>query len=207
MTVAVILLWFLVAAGQARGPYPQQFEGKCVSVQDGDTIGVDYHGLEVRIRLNGIDAPERNQPFYTQAKRFISKLVFGKKVRVHVRGDGGFGRLLADVGVNGKDLSVELLKAGLARHNTRFSSDPVLAKLEADARKDAVGIWSQTREPPPDSVNTDAIPAVLYHGNTRSRVFHQKGCEAYDCRNCTRHFKSREEALAAGFRPCKRCQP
>jgi micrococcal nuclease len=207
MAVTVLLVWLVAALG-GQVSYPEQFEGRCLSVQDGDTIGVDYHGLEVRIRLQGIDAPERNQPFHTQSKKFLSRLVFQKNVRVRARGDGGFGRLLGEVRVDGKDVSVELLKAGLARHNTRYSSDPVLAGLEAEARKARVGIWSLVRKAaPPRAVTPDTTPAAPYRGNVRSRVFHQAGCEAYDCRRCTRQFTSRDEALSSGFRPCKLCKP
>ena len=50
---------------------------------------------------------------------------------------------------------------------------------------------------------TDAV----YQGNVKSRVFHQPGCRYYGCKNCTATFSSRDEAIQAGYRPCKVCAP
>jgi len=47
----------------------------------------------------------------------------------------------------------------------------------------------------------------IYHGNTKSKIFHKSSCRYYDCKNCTRVFYSREEAINAGYRPCKICNP
>lgn len=49
--------------------------------------------------------------------------------------------------------------------------------------------------------------APVFHGNTKSYVFHRPGCRYFDCKHCTRVFSSREEAVAAGFRPCRVCKP
>jgi len=49
--------------------------------------------------------------------------------------------------------------------------------------------------------------AMVYHGNTSSRVFHRPGCRYYDCSACTAEFRSREQAVGAGYRPCKVCKP
>jgi len=47
----------------------------------------------------------------------------------------------------------------------------------------------------------------IYHGNTKSKIFHSSSCRYYNCKNCTRVFNSREEAINAGYRPCKVCNP
>ncbi len=48
---------------------------------------------------------------------------------------------------------------------------------------------------------------VRYHGNTKSKKFHLVSCRYYDCKNCTKNFKSKDQAIAAGFVPCKVCKP
>src|SRR5437016_2354873 len=63
----------------------QDFEGKVVSITDGDTIRVMHNGLAERSRLWGIDCPESKQAFGTRAKRFTGDLAFGKVVTVRVR--------------------------------------------------------------------------------------------------------------------------
>jgi len=48
---------------------------------------------------------------------------------------------------------------------------------------------------------------VIYHGNIKSHIFHQPDCRYYNCKNCTAIFNTRERAIAAGYRPCKICNP
>jgi hypothetical protein len=59
------------------------------------------------------------------------------------------------------------------------------------------------------SISGDVVVAksVTYHGNTRSHIFHKPGCRYYNCRKCTAEFSSRDEAIEAGYRPCKICRP
>ncbi|MGA3114819.1 MAG: Ada metal-binding domain-containing protein [Syntrophobacteraceae bacterium] len=52
-----------------------------------------------------------------------------------------------------------------------------------------------------------AADLEIYHGNVRSHVFHRSSCRYFDCPNCTQVFKSRDEAIASGYRPCKVCNP
>ena len=48
---------------------------------------------------------------------------------------------------------------------------------------------------------------VVYHGNTKSKIFHSPSCRHYNCKNCTMEFSDRQEAIDAGYRPCKICKP
>jgi hypothetical protein len=48
---------------------------------------------------------------------------------------------------------------------------------------------------------------IVYHGNIKSYIFHKPGCRYYDCKKCVSEFHSREEAIDAGYRPCKKCKP
>ena len=60
----------------------EDFRGRVVTVVDGDTIGVLRDGREIRIRLDGIDAPESGQDFWQQAKQFMSDAAFDRIVAV-----------------------------------------------------------------------------------------------------------------------------
>lgn len=53
----------------------------------------------------------------------------------------------------------------------------------------------------------DAPSAPAYHGNTKSKRFHRSGCRYFYCKHCTAVFKTREEAIKAGYIPCKVCKP
>ena len=49
--------------------------------------------------------------------------------------------------------------------------------------------------------------SMIYHGNTKSRIFHKPSCRYYNCKKCTTEFTTREAAISAGYRPCKVCKP
>jgi endonuclease YncB( thermonuclease family) len=196
-TLPLLLLLLLPVAAAL----PPAFRAECTRIVDGDTIDVAHAGETVRIRLEGIDCPERDQPFAEEARALTALLVEGKTVEVIAKEKDAYGRTAARVFVNGRDLSAELLKAGLATHYRKYNSDWLLASLERQARAGRVGMWGSELPPAP------APSPAAYHGNVRSRVFHSPACPHYDCPDCTRRFGSREEALAAGFRPCGRCRP
>jgi micrococcal nuclease len=211
----VILFWLLFSPVVQNS---QVFTGKCIGVIDGDTVEVLHDGQAERIRLDGVDCPESGQDFGTRAKQFISELAFGKVVTVIEKEKDKYGRTVARILVAGQDLSVQLVAAGLAWHYKEYSDDFVLAKLEIKAREDMVGLWSIPNPIPPwnyrrgeiknpSEVNAPASKGLVYHGNVRSKIFHKPSCRYYNCKNCTREFTSREEAVAAGFRPCGICKP
>jgi endonuclease YncB( thermonuclease family) len=120
----------------------ETYSGRCVSVHDGDTISVMKAGRAVKIRLEGIDCPELGQDFGTRAKQFTSGMVYGKDVEVKEYNRDIYRRTVARVYIQGKDVSLELVKAGLAWHFKKYSSDPVLAEAEESARKAKAGLWS-----------------------------------------------------------------
>ena len=92
------------------------WEGKVVSITDGDTIKVLKDGIQVKIRLAAIDCPEKGQPYGQAARKFTAKLVAGRSVKVWPSDTDRYGRTVAFVFIGGTDLNKELLKAGLAWH-------------------------------------------------------------------------------------------
>jgi endonuclease YncB( thermonuclease family) len=116
-----------------------------VGVSDGDTITVLEGTTQYKIRLSGVDAPESKQPFGQKAKQFTSAQVFNKTVSIAVVDKDRYGRLVGDVTIDGKNLSQELVKAGLAWHYSQYSKSPVLAKLESAARAAKQGLWADVK--------------------------------------------------------------
>ncbi len=84
---------FLVLSTELRAAH---FSGRVVGISDGDTITVMHDGAE-KIRLYGIDAPEKGQAFGNRAKQFVATLAFGKEVKIEVKGQDRYGRTVADV--------------------------------------------------------------------------------------------------------------
>ncbi len=115
------------------------FTGRVVGVSDGDTITVLTKGKPVRIRLHGIDCPEKRQGFGTRAKQFTSSLVFGQTVTVHVMDRDRYGRTVGEVLLpDGRTLNRKLVKAGFAWRYRRYArDDKMLKQLEQEAREGA----------------------------------------------------------------------
>jgi micrococcal nuclease len=121
-----------------------QFTGQVVGIIDGDTIDVLHNGQAERIRLSGIDCPEKKQPFGTKEKQFTSGLIFGKQVTVKPLKKDRHGRTVAEVLLpDGTDVSHELVKAGFAWWYKQYAPhDETLAQLEGEAREQKRGICS-----------------------------------------------------------------
>lgn len=127
----------------------ERFTGRCVAVGDGDSFKVLRSGCEVRVRLHGVDCPELQQDFGQRARKHTSELVFGKDVTVEVVTRDVHDRLVAHVSVDGQDLGLALVQAGMAWHFTRYSDDPSLAAAEREARAAKRGLWQQPDPVPP----------------------------------------------------------
>lgn len=141
-SVALALVAVLLSCQPSTGH--EAFTGKVVGVADGDTLVVLDGTTPVRVRLHGIDCPERGQAFGAAAKRLASSLAFGKAVTVRPHGKDRYGRLLGEVVLpDGRVLNRELVAAGMAWHYVRYSDDAALAKAEQQARRARVGVWSE----------------------------------------------------------------
>ena len=127
------------------------FSGRVVGVTDGDTIKVMHNGKAEKIRLHGIDCPERAQPFGTKAKQFTSAMVFGKAVTIQEHGQDMYGRTIGDVILpDGRVLNRELVAAGFACwYHPYAPHDSTLARLEEDARGKKRGLWADPNPVPP----------------------------------------------------------
>lgn len=120
----------------------QQLEGKVVKVADGDTFTMLVNKEQIKIRLHGIDCPEKSQDFGNVAKTFLSDMVAGKLVKVKKMDTDRYGRTIGMVFIEGKNVNEELLRAGLAWHYKYYDKNPEWDKLEEDARVAKSGLWS-----------------------------------------------------------------
>lgn len=125
--------------------------GKVISILDGDTYDILVEGNRtIRVRMEGIDAPEKGMPFYRVAKNYLGNLCFNKNVRLEVTGKDNHGRTLAFSYLDdGKELSHEMIQAGLAWHFKKYSTDSVLSNLEIEARNNKLGLWVDKNPMPP----------------------------------------------------------
>jgi len=130
-------------SGEKAQPAGKRFEGKVVAVLDGDTLDVLEGGRAVRVRLYGVDCPEKSQAFGQKAKQFTSGLAFGKTVKVEVHDTDRYGRAVGEVFLGERSLNRELVFAGLAWWYQRYAADDAeLERLEAEARAAKRGLWA-----------------------------------------------------------------
>lgn len=130
--------------------------GKVIGVLDGDTVDVlDAAKTQHRIRLAGLDAPEKSQPFGQRSKQNLSDLVFGRQVEVQYTKNDKYGRIVGKILVNGKDANIEQIRGGFAWHYKQYekeqlASDRVAyADAENKARAQKSGLWIDPKPTPP----------------------------------------------------------
>jgi micrococcal nuclease len=139
----------LSAALLAPDTYDQTFTGRVLAVHDGDTLTVQAGASAVRIRLVGIDCPEQGQAWGADARQYTSSLVLNKTVTVTGTVKDRFDRLLARVVVDGTDVNLAIVKAGMAWQYDARGRDRAIADAERDARLAARGLWSERHPEPP----------------------------------------------------------
>ena len=141
--IAIIIVPVIVFAAQY----------KCTRVTDGDTITVTQNGFKTTIRLVGIDAPEKSrkkhepgQPFSQTSTKYLAGMVLNKNVDIVSYGNDRYGRTLGVVYVDGKNVNLEMVKAGLAevyrgKPAKGFDNEPY-QNAENEARRAGIGMWS-----------------------------------------------------------------
>lgn len=122
--------------------------GQVVGVTDGDTITVlDDQHIQHKIRLAGIDAPEKAQAFGQRSKEHLASLVFGRRVLIEAEKQDRYKRTVGKVVIDGRDANLAMVVAGLAWHYKKYqgeqsSSDRLLySDAERGAREVRRGLW------------------------------------------------------------------
>jgi micrococcal nuclease len=122
---------------------------RVVKVHDGDSVTLLSDGVQHEARLAGIDAPELRQEFGRDAKSTLASLVEGRVVTFADTGHDRYHRNLVRMHVEGMDVNAEMVRRGMAWRYSAYSSDPVLAAVEQEARRFRRGLWSQAHPVPP----------------------------------------------------------
>jgi endonuclease YncB( thermonuclease family) len=138
---ALLCLVVTLVCLAADSPAKDVLEGRVVAVQDGDTLTLLVDSKTVKVRLAGIDTPERGQPWAKRAHQALSDRVFRKEVRVNAVTIDRYGRTVGEVYADNVCVGCELVREGHAWVYRRYNEDPVLLELEQDAREARRGLW------------------------------------------------------------------
>ena len=147
-----LLLSFLLTFSVCTASASKILQGQVVSVADGDTITVlDAEKTQHKIRLQGIDAPEKAQAFGAKSKQALYEMVHGKTVQVSFEKSDKYGRILGKVLLDGQDICHQQIKAGLAWHYKKYQNQQPLVDRDAysasetAAKSEKLGLWSDPR--------------------------------------------------------------
>ena len=112
-----------------------------IFVVDGDTIKGNLDSKRITIRLVEIDAPEMDQPFGVESKRFLEKLIENKKVTLIAEGKDRYGRTLGELFVNKDNINEKMVKSGFAWVYDRYVKSSLLYSYQDEAKSKTLGIW------------------------------------------------------------------
>ena len=208
------------------GALPEKFTGKVVAVADGDTVTVLLNRRQYKVRLAGIDAPEKGQAFGTKSKRHLASLVHTKQVSGVTESTDRYGRNVCLLNVGSLRVDHEMLKSGLAWHYLKYSDDETRTKLETEAKLAKRNLWSENAPVKPwewrrwgaakrkqyvagkEKAPVVAAPAIpkkevkltMSHWlNTKSKVRHNPGCRWFG------KTKKGRMCTANDGKPCGQC--
>lgn len=150
-TFCLRLSTLIAAAVLASASVAAEYTGRVVGVLDGDTIDVlTVEKRVLRVRLSGIDAPERRQPFAAASKRALSDLVFKKQVLVQGDKYDRYGRFVGKVLASGRDVNLAMVEQGFAWHYKVYAVEQSEADqaaygaAEAMAKERGLGLWGDS---------------------------------------------------------------
>jgi endonuclease YncB( thermonuclease family) len=134
----VLTIFFLLFLTNAQA----QLIGKVISIADGDTFTMLVDQKNIRVRLHGIDCPEKSQDYEKVAKDHIASLIAGKMVEVRTKNIDRYRRQIGIVFIKGVNVNEALLKNGLAWHFKKYDKNAAWAELENKAKSQKLNIWS-----------------------------------------------------------------
>jgi endonuclease YncB( thermonuclease family) len=148
LAAVALLAAILVTRAEDRRP-EVYFDARVVRVFDGDTVEVVRDpGPEggrterLRIRLHGIDAPERGQPWSRRAREALARRALGKSVRINAVDTDRYGRTVGELYADDVCVGCELVRDGHVWVYRHYTDDRLLLALEADARAARRGLWA-----------------------------------------------------------------
>ena len=218
----------LVLALVAPTKVPGVYHGTAVRIADGDTFTLlTAEKREIRVRLWGIDAPEKKQAFGQRSKQMLARLITEQALSVRVHGVDRYGRVIGEVFLDdSSNVNEAMVRAGMAWWYQTYAPKAVrLDSLQQAARARKIGLWSDREPVPPwvfrrpgatasapapqphththsDAAANDTATVIL---NTASRKYHCPSCKG--ARQCTKNCvpSTRRDAIGAGAKPCGMC--
>jgi endonuclease YncB( thermonuclease family) len=139
---------WLVTAGGGNERSPQSDLQACtvMNVYDGDTITAKCDGKRQKIRLYCIDAPEMGQrPWGKESRDYLrEKIPRGTEVEMVSHGKDRYGRLIAEILVDGRNKNLEMVETGNAVEYQAYCDDSRFIEAQRTATQSSLGVWSKS---------------------------------------------------------------
>ena len=156
MTMMRILFAMLMALASPFAALSAERHGTVVGISDGDTLTLlDANKTQYRIRLDGIDAPERTQPYGQRARQSLATLAHRRVASANCPKVDRYGRAVCRVIIDGVDVGLEQIRRGYAWHYVKYAHEQRAtdrerySRAESDARSASIGLWSFSDPIPP----------------------------------------------------------
>lgn len=129
---------------------PKILTGRVVAISDGDTVTIlDADKTQHKIRLAGIDAPEKKQAFGTKSREALAEMIHEKDVVVEWSSRDKYGRIIGVIRIGERNINREMIAGGWAWHYRQFSKSKGLQAAEDEAREKRRGLWADEKTPEP----------------------------------------------------------
>ena len=142
------LVIFLIATALAPMTRAEQLAGIVIGVTDGDTVTLlDEDHQQHKIRLAGIDAPEKKQPYGQQAKASLSRMAFGHSVTIDWKKRDKYGRIIGKIMLGNQDINLKQVRFGLAWWYRQYANEQspedgiAYETAETAAKQEHLGLW------------------------------------------------------------------
>lgn len=150
-----LIATLIIAAALLASPHvhatDQAVLCKVVGVSDGDTMTcLTDEKRQIKVRLAQVDAPESGQPYGRKAKQALSNMVFGKRVMLIRRDTDRYGRMVATVMLDSKDINLSLVEMGMAWVYARYATDPAYFEAQRLAKARRMGLWAEKHPVKPE---------------------------------------------------------
>ncbi|WP_298040031.1 thermonuclease family protein [uncultured Campylobacter sp.] len=123
------------------------FPAKVIKISDGDTITVLNGKEQTKVRLYGIDAPEKKQDYGQRSRQFLASLIAGQVVEVEPNGKDRYKRTLGIIHHKGQDINAQMVLNGYAWVYVKYSR--IYVDQEKTAREKKLGLWQSSDPTPP----------------------------------------------------------
>ncbi|WP_246167820.1 thermonuclease family protein [Propionivibrio limicola] len=170
---------------------------RVVGVTDGDTLTcLTEEKQQIKVRLAQIDAPEKAQPFGQRSKQALSDLVFQKDVVLEKETTDKYGRMVAKVLKDGKDVNLEMVRQGMAWVYDQYAHDREYFAIQQVAKSSRAGLWSDVDPVRPSDWRHGGGSASLQKASAAAPAVLAKASGKFSCngKSYCREMTSCEEA-------------